>query len=128
LVPCLASDATGRVPNRKSDLAPDANEPAPEGGLIAASWPKPQVAPRLARPVSDLADVQGLGALPAGADLELHGLALIEASVALTLDIGVVDEDIFLAFYGEEPVALFTVEKLHCAVRHYRYRFRLNWI
>jgi len=83
------------------------------------------VAPRLARPVSDLTDVQGFWALPAGADLELHGLALVEASVALALDVGVVDEDVLFTFYGEEPVALFTVEKLHCAVRPYRYRPRL---
>jgi len=55
--------------------------------------------------VSDLTDVQGLWALPAGADLELHGLALVEASVALALDVGVVDEDVLFTFYGEKPVA-----------------------
>jgi len=72
---------------------------------------------------SDLANVQGLGTLAARSDLELDGLALIEAAVALTLDVGVVDKDIVLPGHGYESVPLFGVEKLNGAVRHVGNRF-----
>jgi len=43
---------------------------------------------------SDDPDVLGLFALLAGGDVELDALALVEALVAIALDVGEVDEDI----------------------------------
>ena len=72
---------------------------------------------------SAFADVQGLGALSACADLEFDGLTLIEAAEAAALNVGVVDEDIVVAVTGDEPVTLFVVEELHGAGGHYETAF-----
>ena len=75
----------------------------------------------------DLANVQGLGTLAARAYLELDCLTLIEASVALTLDIGVVDKDIVLPGHGNEAVPLLGIEELNGAVRHVGNRFLYSY-
>ncbi len=76
-------------------------------------------------PGSGLADVEGFGAFTAFADLKLDRLALVEAPVTGTIDVGVVDEHVLCAFDGDEAVALFGVEKLYCAARHDNHiRFR----
>jgi len=76
-------------------------------------------------PGSGLADAEGFGALAAFADLKLDRLALVEAPVTGTINVGVVDEHVLPTFDGDEAVALFGVEKLYCAARHNNHiRFR----
>ena len=67
---------------------------------------------------SNRADVEGFRALAAGTDLELDGLTLVEAAVAIALDVGVVDEHVLVSFDGEESVPLLVIEKLNGASRH----------
>ena len=68
--------------------------------------------------VSDLADVEGFWALAARADLELDGLTLVEAAVAIALDVGVVDEHVLIPLDGDESEPLLAIEKLYGASRH----------
>lgn len=71
----------------------------------------------------DLADVKGLWAFAAWANFKLNSLPLIETAVTLTLDIGIVNEDILFVGNGNKPVSLFSIEELHSAVRHINFRF-----
>ena len=52
-------------------------------------------------------------ALPAGSDVELDALTLVEALVALTDDVGEVDEHIVALLTRDEAEALLCVEELH---------------
>lgn len=67
---------------------------------------------------SDGADVEGFRALLAGANLVLDVLTLVEAAVAITSDVGVVDEHVLASLDGDEAEALFGIEKLYGASRH----------
>jgi len=67
---------------------------------------------------SDRADVEGFRALAAGADLELDGLTLVEAAVAIARDVGVVDEHVLASLDGDESEPLLAIEKLYGASRH----------
>jgi hypothetical protein len=51
-------------------------------------------------------DRRGLQSLRALHNVELHALALFQVAEALTLDGGIVYEDIFAAFAGDESVPL----------------------
>src|SRR5205807_4620849 len=64
------------------------------------------------------ADVLSFFALPALADVELDALAVLERLVALSLDLRVVDEDVFALVTGDEAVTLLGVEELHGACSH----------
>ena len=55
---------------------------------------------------SDGSDVLGFLALSAGADVELHLLALFQRAVAAALDVRIVDEDIVTLLTGYEAEAL----------------------
>src|SRR5947207_11499375 len=69
---------------------------------------------------SDGPDLVGLRALGAPAGRVLDPLIFLEAAVAISLDGGVVDEDIGSAVVGgDESVALVGVEPLHFALSHY---------
>ena len=69
---------------------------------------------------SDRTDVLGLRALGAPGDVVLDPLVVLEASVPVSLDGGMVDEDIRCAVVGgDEPIALVRVEPLHCSLSHY---------
>src|SRR5579871_2416692 len=69
--------------------------------------------------VSDRADVLGLRALGALGGGELDPLVVQEAAVTISLDGGVVNEDIGGAVVGgDETIALVGVEPLHCALSH----------
>jgi hypothetical protein len=70
-------------------------------------------------PCSDDSNVPCLRSLAAFADLEFDLLALVKASIALTGDVGVVNEHVLAAVGGrDEPVPLLAVEKLDCASSH----------
>lgn len=86
----------------------------------------PQGQGRMGRlPGLGLTDVEGFGALTAFTHLELDRLALVEAPVSGTINVGVVDENVLSAFYRDETVTFFGVEKLYCAARHDNHiRFR----
>jgi len=69
---------------------------------------------------SDGPDLVGLRALGAAAGRVLDPLIFLEAAVAVSLDGGVVDEDVGSAVVGgDESVALVGVEPLHFALSHY---------
>jgi hypothetical protein len=85
----------------------------PAGGRGAPPPPPP---PGRGSERADLLRLRALGAL---ADLELHGLPLLEAPVAVRLDGAVVDEQVLTAVgRGDEPVALLGVEPLDGSLRH----------
>src|SRR5215468_6222702 len=95
----------------------------PYAGVLAyrapgvALGPEPP-GPRAAR-VSDRADLLRLRALGALGDGVLDTLVVLEAAVAVSLDGGMVDEDVRRAVVrGDEPVALVRVEPLHCSLSH----------
>jgi hypothetical protein len=67
---------------------------------------------------SDHADVLRLITLATRADIELDGLALLEGTVARSLNVAVVDEDVIGTLAGDEAVALLGIEKLHGSCRH----------
>ena len=67
---------------------------------------------------SDGPNVQGLGALAAGADLEIDDLTLLEGLVARDVDVGVVNEDVLAVFTGDEAISLVGVEELDGALWH----------
>ena len=56
---------------------------------------------------------------PAGLDVELDLLTLLERLVAAALDVGVVDEHVVARLPGDEPETLFSVEELHGTCCHY---------
>ncbi len=66
----------------------------------------------------DRADVEGFRTLLARADLELDGLTLVKAAVAIARDIGVVDEHVLASLNGDESEPLLAIEKLYGACRH----------
>ena len=67
----------------------------------------------------EAADVQGLRALLAFADLELDGLVLFEGLEAGTLNLRVVNEDVVASVgRGDEPETLLRVEPLNGALCH----------
>src|SRR6478735_8080715 len=66
----------------------------------------------------ELRDLRGAGALLASHDLELDASALLERAVAVTLDVGVVHEEVLAVLGRDETEALRVVEPLHDAVSH----------
>lgn len=71
------------------------------------------------RTISDRGDLLGLGTLGTLGDLELHALRLVERTVAVALDGGVVDEHVGAAtILGDEAEALLSVEPLNGAFCH----------
>src|SRR5437660_5540756 len=79
----------------------------------------PAVAFRRCAGLSDRADVLGLRALSALGRGELDPLVVLEAAVTVSLDGGVVNEDVGGAVVGgDETIALVGVEPLHCALSH----------
>src|SRR4029079_11002496 len=67
----------------------------------------------------DNANVLRLVALLTLADVELDALPLVERLVAVTRDVGVVDEEVFPLVTRDEAVTLLCVEELHCALCHF---------
>ena len=65
--------------------------------------------------VSDHPDVLSFLTLTAGSDVELDVLALFERLVSITLNVRVVDEDVFLTFERDEAEALLGVEEFYCS-------------
>jgi hypothetical protein len=62
----------------------------------------------------------GLGAFGALAGGELHPLVFLEAAVTVSLDDGVVNEDVTCSVIGgDETIAFVGVEPLHCALSHF---------
>src|SRR3954449_81530 len=69
--------------------------------------------------ISDRVDLLSLRALGALGDGVLDPLVVLEAAVTVSLDRGVVDEDVGGAVVGGgEPIALVRVEPLHCSLSH----------
>src|SRR6266566_1920078 len=69
---------------------------------------------------SDRLDEVSLGTLGALAGGEFHPLVVLEATVTVSLNNGVVNEDIARAVIGgDETIALVGVEPLHCTLRHF---------
>jgi hypothetical protein len=64
---------------------------------------------------SDRANVLRLLAFPTLPDVELDGLTLLEGSVPVHLDLGVVNEHVLGAFARDEAEALLGVEEFHCS-------------
>ena len=71
---------------------------------------------------SDHANVLSFLALLAGCNVELDALALVEALVAVALDVGEVNEDVITLLARDEPEAFFRVEELDSALCH-KYSF-----
>src|SRR6266536_3716260 len=68
---------------------------------------------------SDRVNLLGLRALGAPGDGVLDALVVLEAAVTVSLDGGVVDEDVRRAVVGgDETVALVRAEPLHCSLSH----------
>src|SRR5262249_60431220 len=67
--------------------------------------------PRMSRR-SDNPDVLRFLALPTGCNVELDPLALVEGAIPVTLDRGIVHEDVVPPLDGDEAVALLSVEPL----------------
>src|ERR1700722_8532380 len=68
---------------------------------------------------SDWPDVLRLGALGAAHGGVLDPLVLLQAAVAVSLNRGVVDEDVGRGVIGgDETIALVRVEPLHCSLSH----------
>src|SRR5881409_3321740 len=79
---------------------------------------RPQALPQgrpsgAASAVLDLADPLGLRALGGVSNLELNLLALFERLVAISLDGGVVDENVGAVLPRDESIALCVVEPFH---------------
>ena len=68
--------------------------------------------------ISDDADVLGFLALLAGGNVELDVLTLVEALVAIALDVGEMDENVITLLTRDEAVTLFCIEEFHCACCH----------
>ena len=68
-------------------------------------------------PRCDGADVLGLFALAAWADLELDGLSLREGRAG-GLKVGDVDEDVLTALPGDETEPAVVIEELHFALHN----------
>src|SRR5262245_6321259 len=75
---------------------------------------------------SDLANVLCFLALPAGGDVELDTLTLVERLVAVALDVREVDEHIVALLPGNEAEALLSIEELHGACSQVINRFVLD--
>src|SRR5689334_9053754 len=76
---------------------------------------------------SDGLDVLGLGTLGARAGGELHPLVFLEATVTVSLNNGVVNEDVACTvIWGDETIALVGVEPLHCTLSHFALSPTLN--
>src|SRR5690242_7079363 len=76
---------------------------------------------------SDWLDVLGLGALGTRAGGELHPLVLLKATVAVSLNNGVVNKDVICSVIrGDETIALVGVEPLHCTLSHFALSPTLN--
>ena len=68
--------------------------------------------------ISDHADVLRFLALLAGCHVELDALALVEALVAVALDVGEMNEDVITLLARDETESLVCVEELHCPLCH----------
>jgi len=68
--------------------------------------------------ISDDADVLGFLALSARCHVELDVLALVEALVALALNVGVMNEDVITLLARDEAESLLCIEELHCSLCH----------
>ena len=63
--------------------------------------------------VSERPDVLCFLALTAGSNVELDTLALLQRLVAVTLNVGVVNENVFATLTRNESEALLGIEELH---------------
>src|ERR1700688_3687284 len=82
-------------------------------------WPHGATPCRAVRS-SDWTDLLGLRALGAASRGVLHPLIVLEAAITVSLDGGVVHEDVGRAVVGgDETIALVRVEPLHCSLSHY---------
>ena len=63
--------------------------------------------------VSERPDVLSFLALTAGSNVELDTLALLQRLVAVTLNVGVVNENVFATLTCYESEALLGIEELH---------------
>jgi hypothetical protein len=70
------------------------------------------------RSSSNYADVLRLFALFAGSSVELNSLSLFETLVAISLDIGEMDEDVITLLARNKAEALVCVKKLHYTLCH----------
>ena len=68
-------------------------------------------------------DVLGLQSLGTGHDLELNGLALLQAAEALGLNRRVMDEHVVSVLPADETKALSVVKPLHCSFFHVVFPF-----
>jgi AcrR family transcriptional regulator len=101
----------------------EATRPAPGGGLAPTPGARrgtlTRSPPRRRQPSSDRPDVLGLGTLGAADGAVLDALVLGQAAVAVTLNRGMVDEDIRRRVVGgDETITLIRVEPLHCSLSH----------
>src|SRR4029078_6708720 len=90
---CHGGDCTGTT-------KPPAQRPA---ASITCDW------------TSDHANVLSLITLATGGHIELDVLAFLERLVAITLNVGGVDEYVLLTFERDEAEALLGVEEFHCS-------------
>jgi hypothetical protein len=68
--------------------------------------------------ISDHANVLGFLALFPGSSVELDELTLLEALVAVALDVGEMDEDVITLLARDEAEALFCIKKFYCSLCH----------
>ena len=71
------------------------------------------------RPGSDDANVLSFLALAARCNVELDDLTLVEALVAIALDVREMHEHVVTLLARDETESLFCVEKLHCTLCHF---------
>src|SRR5262245_55625348 len=90
-------------------VAPSLPAPA-SGGPTRRGW--------FRRDGSDHTHLLGFLTLPAGRDLELDGIIVVEVLVAIAFDVGEVDEHVAAPFSRDEAVTLLGIEKLDCASGH----------
>src|SRR6266704_1820028 len=115
--PCSA------VRNRPRGEAPSGD--AGSHAVSRAGWPASRgtipvrPCPGVQGVVSDRTNLLGSRTLGALGDGVLDPLVVLEAVVAVSLDGGVVDEDVGCAVVGgDETIALVRVEPLHCSLSH----------
>ena len=99
-----------RTTHRRSRAAPDSQAP-----VVGHSQRRH---PTTGRRQLHRSDVQRFLTFLTGRHVKLDLLTLVQALVAVALNIGKVYEDVVTLLSRDESESLFRIEKLHCAVCH----------
>ena len=124
LLPDPLTSAVGGPPAPQCFATPWRRRPLRSNRRAAATSGRRRPGRRRTRPLTQRwwrsssgrrADVLGLVALAAGADVELDLLTLFEGAVTRPLDRGEVDEHVVATLAGDEAEALLRIEEFHSA-------------